>query len=77
MRAKTKALIEQARALPAEDRILLLQTMLDSLEYSDPAMDRLWAQEAADRMAAYRRGEMAAKEERTVFEKHRTWKQRP
>ena len=36
--------------------------MLDSLDRADPAVDRLWAREAADRVAAYRRGEVAARE---------------
>ena len=72
MRPKIKALFEKARALPAADRIALLENMVDSLDYSDPAMERLWAKEADDRMAAYRRGEVAAKEASAVLAKHRS-----
>ena len=67
----TRTLIEQACALPPEDRIALVEDMLDSLDQADPAIDRLWAREAADRVAAYRRGEVAAKELSAVVAKYR------
>lgn len=71
MSTETRTLIEQARALPPEDRIALVEDMLDSLDRADPTIDRLWAQEAADRVAAYRRGEVAAKELGDVVAKYR------
>jgi putative addiction module component (TIGR02574 family) len=58
MNAKTKALSAQARKLSPEERIELLEDLLDSLEPSDPETDRLWAAEARDRLEAYRRGEI-------------------
>lgn len=67
----TDTLIEQARALPPEDRIARVEDMLDSLDRADPTIDRLWAQEAADRVAAYRRGEIAAKELSAIVTKYR------
>jgi hypothetical protein len=54
-------LTEQARALPPQGRIALVEDVLDSLDRADPDTDRLWAREASDRLAAYRRGELAAK----------------
>lgn len=63
MRAETRVLIKAARALPERYRIALYENMLDSLDPVDPAIDQLWAREAADRMAAHRRGEIAAHEE--------------
>jgi hypothetical protein len=45
--------------------------VLDSLGHPDPAIDRLWAREAVDRVAACRRGEVAAKELSTVVAKYR------
>jgi len=45
--------------------------MLDSLDRADPAVDQLWAREAADRLAAYRRGEVAARELDDVVAKYR------
>jgi putative addiction module component (TIGR02574 family) len=68
---ETRTLIERVRALPPEDRIALVEDVLDSLDHPDPAIDRLWAREAADRVAACRRGEVAAKELSTVVAKYR------
>lgn len=71
MSTETRTLIEQARALPPEDRIALVEDMLDSLDAADPAIDRLWAREAADRVAAYRRGELGARDLSAVVAKYR------
>ena len=62
MSDEAKTLIEQARALPPRDRIALVEDVLDSLDRADPETDRLWAREASERLAAYRRGELAAKD---------------
>jgi len=72
MSPSTRTLIEQARALPPEDRIALAEDMLDSLDPADPTIDRLWAREAADRVAAYRRGELAARDLSAVVAKYRS-----
>jgi putative addiction module component (TIGR02574 family) len=60
MNAKTKALSEQARKLAPEERIELVEDLLSSLDPVDPEIDRLWAEEARDRLGAYRRGEIEA-----------------
>jgi putative addiction module component (TIGR02574 family) len=62
MSSNTKTLSEQARALPPQDRIALVEDVLDSLDHADPAIDQLWVREASERLAAYRRGELAAKD---------------
>jgi putative addiction module component (TIGR02574 family) len=62
MNAKAKALREQARELSPQDRIALVEDVLDSLDQADPNIDRLWAKEVGERLAAYRRGEIAAKD---------------
>jgi putative addiction module component (TIGR02574 family) len=56
-----KTLTEQARALSPQDRIALVEDVLDSLDHADPDNDQLWAREASDRLAAYRCGELGAK----------------
>ena len=61
MNQKAKALGDQARELSPEERIALVEDVLDSLDQADPDIDRLWAREAEERLAAYRRGELAAK----------------
>ena len=60
MNAKTKALSEQARKLTPEERLALVEDLLDSLHPTDAEIDRLWAEESRDRLAAYRRGEIEA-----------------
>ena len=43
MSNEAKTLIEQARALPPQDRIALVEDILDSLDHTDPYIDQLWA----------------------------------
>ena len=66
-----KKLSAQARKLPADERIELVDEILASLDESDPAMDRLWAREAEERLAAYRRGEIKALALEEVLAKYR------
>jgi len=55
-----EALSAQAAKLPPEERVEVVERILDSLDQSDVTLDGLWAKEAADRLAAYRRGEIKA-----------------
>jgi putative addiction module component (TIGR02574 family) len=71
MNAKAKSLGAQARELSPQDRIELVEDVLDSLDRSDPNIDRLWAKEASERLAAYRRGEIAAKDLSGIIAKYR------
>lgn len=55
------ALIEkQALQLSPTDRALLADHLLQSLE--DPSVLQAWAEESADRVAAYDRGEIQARD---------------
>ena len=60
MQQTAKSLSEQAVQLPPVERMALVEHILDSLDEPDPSMDALWAREADDRLAAYRRGEIRA-----------------
>ena len=60
MNAKTKALSEEARKLSPEERIALIEDLQRSLDPIDPEIERAWAEEARDRLDAYRRGELGA-----------------
>ena len=71
MSSKTKTLVEQACALRPNDRITLIEDVLDSLDRSDPDIDQMWAREARERLAAYRRGELAAKDLNKIVAKYR------
>jgi putative addiction module component (TIGR02574 family) len=66
-----KTLTEQARALPPNERITLIEDVLESLDHADPDIDRMWAQEVSERLAAYRRGELAAKDLSEIAAKYR------
>jgi putative addiction module component (TIGR02574 family) len=46
--------------LPPEERLALVDELLDTLDVPDTALDALWAKETDSRLAAYRRGEVQA-----------------
>jgi len=60
MTTTAEALSAQAVKLPPEERMEVVERILDSLDEPDAALDALWAKEADDRLAAYRRGEVRA-----------------
>lgn len=72
MSKATKALSVQARKLSPAERIELVDELLASLDEPDPNIDRLWAKEAEDRLAAYRRGEVKAVPLEEVLAKYRS-----
>ena len=71
MTEATKTLSQQARKLSTEERIELVDDILTSIDEPDPTIDRLWAKEAEDRLAAYRRGEIKALSLEEVLAKYR------
>lgn len=70
MNAGSQAVIEQAKQLSALEKLEVVDALLASVDKSDPALDRLWAVEAEDRLAAYRRGEIKALELNEVLAKY-------
>jgi putative addiction module component (TIGR02574 family) len=60
MNPTTETLSAQAVQLPPEERMPLVERILDSLDESDVSLDALWAKEADDRLVVYRRGEIRA-----------------
>lgn len=60
MTTTAEALSAQAAQLPPAERMEVVERILDSLDQPDTALDTLWAKEADDRLAAYRRGEIQA-----------------
>jgi len=71
MTETAKTLSERARRLSPEDRIELVDDILASLDEPDPNIDRLWAKEAEERLAACRRGEIKAVPLREVLARYR------
>ena len=55
-----KQICDQASQLPPEERMSLVEQILDTLDERDSLLDAQWAQEAESRLAAYRRGEFQA-----------------
>ena len=72
MNDETKTLSRKAQALSPNERVALVEDVLDSLDRLDPAIEQLWAKEAADRLAAYRRGELSAKDLSDIAAKYRS-----
>lgn len=60
MTPTAEALSAQAALLPPAERMQVVERILDSLDQPDAALNTLWAHEANDRLAAYRRGEINA-----------------
>ena len=60
MTTTAEALSAQAAQLPPAERMQVVERILDSLDQPDAALNTLWAHEANDRPAAYRRGEINA-----------------
>lgn len=67
MTQATLELATLAAKLPPSDRLQLVETILATLDKPDPEITAAWAAEAEDRLAAYRRGELAALDESEVF----------
>ena len=66
-----KQLSKQARNLSLDERLELVDDLLASLDEGDAKIDALWAREAEDRLAAYRRGEIKAIPLQEVLAKYR------
>jgi putative addiction module component (TIGR02574 family) len=60
MSALLKSIEEQARALSAEDRARLAESMLESLHTSIAEIEALWAEEIEERVSAFDRGEITS-----------------
>jgi putative addiction module component (TIGR02574 family) len=71
MTEAAKTLSMQARKLSPSERLQLVDDILASLDEPDTNIDRLWAKEAEDRLAAYRRGDIKAIPLEQVLAKYR------
>lgn len=61
---------DEAERLPVADRIRLVERLLDSLDKSDPEIDRVWAEAGERRLDGYLRGEVTATHAADVLAKH-------
>jgi putative addiction module component (TIGR02574 family) len=67
MSTSLKQIEEQARALSAEDRAKLAESLLESLQLPLSDIERVWAEEIEQRIAAFDRGEISAYPAEDVF----------
>jgi putative addiction module component (TIGR02574 family) len=70
MNERVKKLTDQAAKLAPAERAELVEHILQSLDSTDARLDRLWADEAKDRLAAYQRGEIETVDLDDVLAKH-------
>jgi hypothetical protein len=68
MSARTTEILKEVLSMPSEERAELADSILASLEPSDPKILELWAIEAEDRVAAFERNEIEAVSADSVFE---------
>lgn len=65
----TKDLIDEAVSLPVEDRALVVDSLLRSLNQPESEIDKQWIVMARKRLAEMRSGSVAAIPGEKVFEK--------
>ena len=71
MPTSLKRIEEQARALDAEERAKLAESLLESLHPSYSEIESAWAEEIERRVAAFDRGEIASHAAEDVFAESR------
>ena len=64
---RTNELIHEAISLPVDERALVVDCLLKSLNTPEAEVDRQWAEEARSRLADLRSGKVAALPGEDVF----------
>jgi putative addiction module component (TIGR02574 family) len=67
----TKEIVEQVESLPVEERALLVDSLLRTLNRSDPGNDSKWAEAARRRLDELRAGRVRPVPGEDVFSKAR------
>lgn len=71
MNMNTKQLIDEAVSLPVEERALVVDSLLRSLNQPESEIDKQWAKEAKRRLDELRSGRVEAISGEEVFKKVR------
>ena len=61
-------ILEQVLKLRPEERFLVVEGILKSLDTPDEKIDEIWAEEAEERLRAYRDGKLSAIPMEDVFD---------
>jgi len=64
----TKGVLEKALKLKPEERFLVIEGLLKSLDEPDRRLDDIWADEAERRLKAYREGKLEGIPMEEIFE---------
>jgi putative addiction module component (TIGR02574 family) len=71
MSSSADKLSEEIKALPDVEKLRLVDTILTDLGKPDPEIDRVWAEEARKRWAAYKSGRARTVSYEEVMSKYR------
>lgn len=71
MKKSSKVILNQALELPANERAVLAEQLLMSLDLADSKIDELWASEAESRIDEYENGNIRTKSAQEVFGKYK------
>ena len=63
----TKELLDEAMKLKPEERLVLVEGLIKSLDEPDKRLDEIWAEEAEKRLKAYREGTLEGVPMEEVF----------
>ncbi len=63
----SKKILEQALALRPDEKFLIVEGILRSLDEPDTSLDRIWIEEAEKRLHAYRKGNLEGISMEEVF----------
>jgi putative addiction module component (TIGR02574 family) len=71
MTKAAEKIAEEIQSLSDVEKLQLVDTILADLDRPDPAIDRIWAEEARKRWAAYREGRIPTVSYQEVMDKYR------
>jgi putative addiction module component (TIGR02574 family) len=71
MSVNADQLVSEIRALPDAEKLRLVDVILTDLDRPDPEIDRVWAEEARKRWAAYKAGKLPTISYEEVMTKYR------
>jgi putative addiction module component (TIGR02574 family) len=63
----SKEVLEEALKLRAEERFIVIEGLIKSLDEPDATLDEIWAEEAEKRLHAYREGKLRGVPMEEVF----------
>ena len=71
MSTSADKLVSQIKDLPDTEKLRLVDAILTELDKPDPEIDRIWAEEARKRWAAYKAGGISTVSYEEVMAKYR------